>query len=180
VIEPGEPVVVDLAGELLLYFQFTLRPELTGDEITRPCPDSMGNIIARDVEDLALIGDPAHYDMSVRVAGVVMIDRNPIEGGVKVLLDLSHQSTCEALQVAQCDAIVGANNEAELMAVFSCALGKILCVNLVLQRRVGMPALTVQCDAFPLKIAQVSGDSRSRADGCDERVWRRRALGRIG
>ena len=157
-IQPGEPVVVDLAGELLLYFQFTLPTELTGDEIARPCPDSMANIVASNVKDLALIGDAADHDMSVRVTGVVMIDRDPIEGGVNVPLHLSHEPTREGLQVAECDAILGANDEPELMAVLSGALGEILCVNLLLQRRVGMPALTVQCDAFPLQIAQMGGN----------------------
>src|SRR6516164_876100 len=158
-IEPGEPVVIDFAGELLLHFQFTLPPELTGDEIARPCPNPVGDIVAGDVEDLALIGDAADHDMGVRVTGVVMVDRDPIEGGVNVPLHLSHQPARERLQVAECDAILGTNDESELVTVLSGALGEIVCVNLVLQRRVGVPTLTVQCDAFPLKIAQMGGDS---------------------
>jgi hypothetical protein len=41
--------------------------------------DTMGDIVALDVEDPAIVKDPPDDDVGVGMAGVVMIDRDPVE-----------------------------------------------------------------------------------------------------
>jgi hypothetical protein len=42
----------------------------------------MGDIVARDVENLPVVGHAPDHDVVVRMAGVVVIDRDPIEVGL--------------------------------------------------------------------------------------------------
>src|SRR5581483_2156526 len=96
--------------------------------------------------------------MGVRVPGVVVINRHPIEGGVEVLLHLSHQPAREGLEIAEGDPILGRHDEPELVAVLQAALGEGFGVGLVLRRRIGMASKPVQRDALPLQVAQMGGD----------------------
>ena len=121
-VEPREAVVVHLAAEFLLHLQLGLPPELAGDEIARPGPDAVGDVVAGDVEDLALIGDAADHDMGVRLAGVEVVDRHPIERGVEVLLHLPHELAGEGLEVPELDAVLGRHDEPELVAVLQPAI----------------------------------------------------------
>ena len=114
--------MVDLAAELLLHLQLGLAPELESDKIARPRPDAVGDIVAGDVEDLALIGDAADHDMGVRLARVEMVHRQPIQRRVEVLLHLPHQLARERLEVPERDAILGGNDEPELVAVLQPAI----------------------------------------------------------
>jgi hypothetical protein len=96
-IESRKAVVADLAPELLLHLQLGLPPELAGDEIARPRPDAVGDVVAGDVEDLALVRHAAHHDMCMRLACVEMVHRQPIQRRVEILLHLPHQVARERL-----------------------------------------------------------------------------------
>ena len=84
----------------------------------------MGNVVARDDEIAAALVLSPHDDVAVRVAGVVVVDGNPIEPGAEILLDLAHQAADEALQLVILGAILGRDDEAELMPVAIRALEK--------------------------------------------------------
>jgi hypothetical protein len=55
--------------------------------------------------------------MAVRMAGIEVIDRDPIEPGAEIPFHLPHHVAGEAAQVREPIAILGRNNEAELVAV---------------------------------------------------------------
>ena len=55
----------------------------------------MGDVVAGNVENLPVLGHAADDDMGMRVAGVVVIDRDPIQPGPEVLLHLIHQGAGE-------------------------------------------------------------------------------------
>lgn len=55
----------------------------------------MGDVVARDVENLPVLGDTSDYDMGMGVAGVVVIDCDPVERGPEVLLHLVHEASGE-------------------------------------------------------------------------------------
>ena len=57
--------------------------------------------------------------MGVRVAGVVVIDRDPVELRPEVSFHLLHQVACRCAQVGQFHAVLSRNDEAELMAVMA-------------------------------------------------------------
>ena len=49
------------------------------DQLARPMADAMGDVVAGDVEDLAVVEHAPDDDMGVGMAGVVVIDRDPVE-----------------------------------------------------------------------------------------------------
>ena len=90
-VEPGETVGVHLPLEALGRVLFALTPQLQGDDLAGPLADAMGDIVAGDVEGLAVLGDAAKEDVGVGMAGVVVIDRDPVELGPEIGLHLLHQ-----------------------------------------------------------------------------------------
>lgn len=113
-VEPGQPLFADLEPQLLLDLPFALRPELQRHELGGPRPDAMGDVVAGDVEDLAVVGNAPKHHVSVGMPGVVMVDRDPVELGLEVLLHLRHQPAGEVAQVAHVGGVLGRDDEAEL------------------------------------------------------------------
>ena len=72
-VEPGEAVGIHLPLHAPCHFQLGLAAELQGDDLARPLANAVGDVVAGDVEGLAVVGDAAHEDMGVRVAGVVQL-----------------------------------------------------------------------------------------------------------
>ena len=62
--------------------------------------------------------------MAVRVAGVEVIDRDPIEPGAEILFHLPHHIAGESAKIGEPVAIFGRDDEAELMAIFTAALNE--------------------------------------------------------
>ena len=56
------------------------------------------------------------------MAGVVVIDRDPVELRPEVSFHLLHQVACRCAQVGQFHAVLGRDDEAELMAVIASPL----------------------------------------------------------
>jgi hypothetical protein len=73
---------------------------------------------------------------SLRRPGCRRIHRDPIESGVEILLHLHHELPRERLEVAESDAILGGDNESELMPVLPAALTERLGIRLIVSRRV--------------------------------------------
>jgi hypothetical protein len=65
----------------------------------------VGNIVAHNVENLAVVGEAPDEDVGVGMAGA------------EVLFHLVHEVAGEAAQVAQVGGVLGAGDEAELVTV---------------------------------------------------------------
>jgi hypothetical protein len=154
-VDPGQPLGVHLAGELLSHLDLALVAQFPGHQVARPVTDPVGDVVARDVEDLAVAGDAPHDDVGVGMAGVVMVHRDPIETGVEVLLDLAHQVAREAAEVSQFDGVLGGDDEAEMVPVAPAPGHERAAVRVVLQGRVGMALVAVAGNAVALQVAQV-------------------------
>src|SRR5258706_3168124 len=154
--EPGQPVGVQLDGELAGDFDLALMSQLQGDQFARPMADPMGDVVTRDVENLAIVGDASQDDVVVGMAGVVMVDRDPIEPGFQVLFHLTHEVPSEAAQVAHVGGILRSDDEAELVPVLPAPRQEGAPVRLVFRGRIGKALLAVASYAVPLQIAQVS------------------------
>jgi hypothetical protein len=89
------------------------------------------------------------------MAGVVMIDRDPIQPGSEVLLHLVHETSSEAPQAPQLRAVLGRNDEPELVAVLPAAPSKRLAVGAIQDRRIDTAGLSVAGDPIALQIAKV-------------------------
>ena len=129
--------------------------QFPGHQFARPVTDAMGDVVAGNVEDAAVVEHAADDDVGVGMAGVVMIDRDPVELGAEVLFHLPHEVAGEAAQVAHFGGILGRHDEAELMTVLPAALDKGLAVRLVLERRIGAALLAVARHPVAFEVAQM-------------------------
>ena len=78
-------------SKLLRNLLLGLPAQLPGDDLAGPLPDAVGDVVAGDVEGLAVVGDAPDDDVGVGMAGVVVIDRDPVELGPEVGFHLLHQ-----------------------------------------------------------------------------------------
>src|SRR5262249_46273992 len=148
-VEPGHPLGAYFAGELADDLDLALVAQLQRYQLARPMADAMSNVVACDVQNFAVVGDAPHDDMGVRMARVVVIDRDPVEPSVQVLLDLPYQVAREVAWVGQVGGVFGGDDETELVPVPPASRQEGAAVRLVLQRRVGMTLLAIARDAIP-------------------------------
>jgi hypothetical protein len=73
----------------------------------------MGNVIARHDQVPALVIPAADDDVGMRMAGVEMINRDPVELCVEVDLHLADEVANKRLQVGKFGAVISGYNEAE-------------------------------------------------------------------
>ncbi|VTZ25775.1 hypothetical protein MPC1_2590002 [Methylocella tundrae] len=154
-VEAGEAFGVHLALQLAADLLLGLPPQFQGDDLAGPLADAVGDVVASDVEDAAVVHDAAHQDVGVRVAGVVMIDRDPVELGAEVGFHHLHQVAGSLPQVGQLDAFLGGDDEAELVAVVAAPVEEGAAALRVALGGIDLPFLAVAVDAIALQIAQV-------------------------
>ena len=80
-IEPRQPLLADLVAELGKALELGLRSKLQGDKVLGAGADAVADVVAGHYEVPPLRVTAAHDDMSVRMASVEVIDRDPIERG---------------------------------------------------------------------------------------------------
>nr|WP_246722080.1 hypothetical protein [Methylosinus sp. H3A] len=95
-VEPRQPLRRNFVRELRLKLDLALMAELQRDELARPVTNAMRDIVAGDIEDAAVVEHAPDDDVGVRMAGVVMVDGDPVETCVEVLLHLPHEVSREA------------------------------------------------------------------------------------
>ncbi|BCH32746.1 hypothetical protein MesoLjLc_46760 [Mesorhizobium sp. L-8-10] len=115
-------VLTDLGRELAALLDLGDGAEFKRRQIARPLADAVGEIVAVDDEVLAQLVHAAHDDMDMRMAGVVVIDRNPIELRAEIGFHLGHEVACIGGEVGQVRAVLGRDDEAELVAIVHAAL----------------------------------------------------------
>src|SRR3546814_16392420 len=93
--------------------------------------------------------------MCVRMAGVVMIDRDPVEIRPKVFLDSGHEPPGERLEVVIFYPVLGAHNDAELVAIVARLLEPVVPVHLVRVGPIELPAPALARRAVALDVAQM-------------------------
>jgi hypothetical protein len=154
-VEPGQPLRLHLLAEFVLKVDLGLRPEFQRDQFACSVADAMGDVIPGDVEDAAIVEDAAHDDAGMGMAGVVVINGDPVELRVEIASHLPHQVAGETAQVVHLDGILGRDDEAELVAVLPAALNEGAAIRLILQCRIGAALLAVAGDAIAFEIAQM-------------------------
>jgi hypothetical protein len=154
-VEPGEALSIHLAFKLAVDLLFRLAAQLQRDDLAGPFEDTVGDVIPGDVEPFALIGHAAHQNMGVRMAGVVVIDRDPVEPCAKVRFHLGHQIAGSLAKVGQLHAFLGGDDEAELVAVLAAPVEKGRTIGNVLVGGIDLALLAVAGDAITLQIAQM-------------------------
>ena len=82
-VERREALGARLVRQLDAALPFELLPQLAGDQLARTVADAVTDVVACHDEVLAAIVVAGDDDVAVRVAGVEVIDGNPVEFGPK-------------------------------------------------------------------------------------------------
>ena len=154
-VEPGEAVGVDLPLQAPCHLLLGLAAQLQGDDLAGPLANAVGDIVAGDVEGLAVLGDAAHQDMGVWVSGVVVIDRDPVELRPQVGFHLLHQIARGLARVGQLHPVLGRDDEAELMAILAAPVEEGAAVLHVALAGIDLALLAVAGHAVAFEVTQV-------------------------
>src|SRR3546814_16129455 len=93
--------------------------------------------------------------MGVRPLGVEVIDRDPVELRPEVLFDLCHQPPDIGFEVGIFGAVLGRDDESELVPVTGGTLEEIVAVAAVGFRAVQLARPTLACDAVARAISHI-------------------------
>jgi hypothetical protein len=154
-VDTGEALSRDLGFKLGSQFQIPLRAEFECRPLLGTLPHPVPNVVLGDDEVLAEIVAAADYDVAVRVAGVEMVDRYPIEPRAEVLRHLSHHIPGEGPQVGKAIPILRGDDEAELMSILAAAGCEHVAVCTVRLGTVQSAAHAIACGAVPLQVTDM-------------------------
>lgn len=138
------------------------RPQFERRNFLGALAKTVGDIVPRDDEIATLIVAPAQYDMNMRVVGVVMIDRDPVEARVKIALRRRHDGARIAIEIVELARVFRRKDDPELMAVAPPLLQKRLAVRFVAIRAVELARRAVFLGAVALDIAQTAARALPR------------------
>jgi len=154
-VDVSQPFLADLFPQPILDLEIRSRAEVEPDDLGGPLAHARRHVFAGDDEVLVPVGLAADEDMAVRMAGVVVVDRDPIELGAEILLDPLHQATDERFEIVVLHAVLGGDDEAELVAAALAAREERLAVGPIQIRRIELARLPLARDAVALDVAQV-------------------------
>ena len=98
-VERRPAVGVDLPLEAAADFLLAARTKLQGDELRGAGAQAAADIVAADDEVAPVLGASPHQHMDVRMLGVPMIDRHPVDLGPEVARHLAHEIAREGAKV---------------------------------------------------------------------------------
>ena len=164
-VEAGQAFLADLVVQFAQPFEFALGTQLQGDQALRPGAHAVADIAAGHDEILALIVAAANDHVGVGMTGVEMIDGDPIELAVEIAFHLPHQIADEGLQVGEAGAVVGRDDEAELMRVGLRAVEKGQTVGVVAGGVIELAGLALARDAIALDVVEMGAGGAEIAAG---------------
>jgi hypothetical protein len=154
-IDAGEALSRNLGPKFCPQLQIGLRAKLQRDELLRPQPHPVGDVVLGDDQVLAEIIATADEHMAVRMPGVEVIDRDPVQLRAEVLLHLPHHVAGKGTQVGKLLGVLRSDDEPELVAVLPAAFDEGLTVGFIDGSAVEPAALAVARGAVALQVAEV-------------------------
>jgi hypothetical protein len=143
-VDPSEALGRDLGLELRSQFPIRLRAKLERCQLLGAEPHTIGDVVLRDDQILTEIIVPPDNDVAMRVTGIKVIDRDPIESSSQILFHLPHHVADEGTQVRELLTILRCHDEAELVAILSPAFSECLAVS-----RIGLGPIEPTAFAAP-------------------------------
>jgi hypothetical protein len=109
--------------------------------------DAVTDVMACHHEVLAAVVVSGNDDMGVRMPGVEMIDGDPVEPGVQVLLHVPHEITHKRLEVGHAATVLRRDDEAELIGVALLPLQEVATLGHIVLPVIELARTTVARDA---------------------------------
>ena len=156
-IQTRPPLLLHLALQGLLDLQLGARPQPFGRQFGGAVAEAIGDVVARDDEVFARVVTSAHDDVRVRVVGVPVVHGHPIEARPKVGFHAPHEVPRVGAQVFQLRAILGREDDAEMVPVVGAAFLEGVEVGSVCLRPVGLARLAIAAHTVAFDVAQVLG-----------------------
>src|SRR5216684_1774824 len=166
-IDAGEAILIDLGRELAPLLDFGDRTEFERHQLACALANAMGDVIAIDDKILAQLIPAVDDDMNMRMAGIKMVHRDPIELRSQVSFEFAHEVAGKAGEVAEAHTVLGRDDDAKLVAVVLAAIEEGVAVGPVLRRGIQPAALTIARGAVALNITQMSGGASVLPGGTD-------------
>src|SRR5216684_5211367 len=166
-IDPGEAILIDLGRELALLLDRGDRTQFECHQLACALANAMGDVIAIDDQILAQLIPAVDDDMNMRMAGIKMVHRHPIELRSQVTFEFAHEVAGETGEVAKAHTVLGRDDDAKLVAVVLAAIEEGIAVGPVLRRGIQPAALAIARGAVALNITQMSGGAAVLAGGTD-------------
>ena len=174
-VEPSEAIGIHFPLKLLRHFKLGLAAQFPGNNLAGSFANAVGDIVASDVEGFAVVGNTPNNDVGVRMAGVVMIDRDPVESCPEVGFHLLHQIAGGLARVGEVHAVLDRDDKAELMAVIAAPAEESTAMLHIALARIDLALRAILRHAVPFEVTQVrvhgpSADKLPSARGSALRV----------
>ncbi len=121
-IEPSPALRLHLPLQRGPHLVLRLRAELERNQIFGTGAQAAADVIAGDDEVAAVVGDAAHQQVDVRVVGIPVIDRDPVEPRAEIAFHPRGQVARERPEIGHVAGVLGRNDEPEMMAVVLAAI----------------------------------------------------------
>lgn len=159
-IDTGQPFLLDFGAQPCPDRVGGARAKIEVDQFGGALSHTLGHIFAGDDQILVAIVLPPHDDTAVRVAGVEVIDRDPIQPGAEILFHSLHQPSRQRLQIIIFGAILRRDDETELVAIARLPIEKSHPVDLIRLGPVELSSSTIAGRAVTLDIAEMGARRR--------------------
>ena len=159
-VETGPALGVDVALQRGADVPFGAGTKLQGDARRGAVAQTVADVVAADDEVFAVVSPSAHQNVDVRVVGVPVIDRHPVEPGPEISLDVSHQLPGEGSQALEVLGVLRRDDEAEVVAVILTTLGEGALVRGVGAGVEQARLLTISRDTVARQIGEVTRQRR--------------------
>lgn len=155
-VDPRKPVFRDFSLPGLHNFQVAPRPETVCGDVLRPLGETPPDVVRRYNEvRTACVPSPDH-DVRMRMTGVVMVDRQPVETRSEIRFHLRHQGPRCLPQVSELSAVFGRYDEEELLPVAFASPSKILTIGKFVLPRIELATRTIALDTIALDVSEMS------------------------
>lgn len=154
-VDRRQPLLLDVCTQRPLDIADRSRAKIEIDQFGGTLAHPRGQIITRDHQVGTTMILTAHDDMRVGMAGVEVIDRDPVELRAEIVFHPRHQPPGQRLEVVIFRTVLGRDDEAELVAVAVPALAKLPAIDDIGVGAVQCTRLPLACRAVALEIAQV-------------------------
>ena len=168
-VEAREPLQCHLALPRLRNLKITPRTKAFCNDVLRARGEPLLDVFRRNDEILSVRIFAADHDMRVRMAGIVVINSEPVEARPEIRFHLCHQGAGGVFEVAKLPGILSGNDQPELVPVAFAALYEGVRIRYHTVPRVNLPPRSIAFHAVALEIAEMgferTGTAASRRPG---------------